>query len=97
MPMGRGASSSMIPGAAPGNRDGAPNSPSGGPLGGIETGATREAVYLAGVLLPCLVTVLTITRERSARLAARIVTRQAGAAVAFTLLLAWGGRAILGS
>jgi Fe2+ transport system protein B len=55
------------------------------------------AVYLAGVLLPCLVTVLTITRERSARLAARIVTRQAGAAVAFTLLLAWGGRAILGS
>jgi Fe2+ transport system protein B len=55
------------------------------------------AVYLAGVLLPCLVTVLTIMRERSAWLAARIVARQAGAAMAFTLLLAWGGRAILGN
>jgi Fe2+ transport system protein B len=54
------------------------------------------AVYLAGVLLPCLVTVITISRERSARLAARIVTRQATAAVAFTLLLAWAGRALVG-
>ncbi|MGH8972261.1 MAG: nucleoside recognition domain-containing protein, partial [Acidimicrobiia bacterium] len=54
------------------------------------------AVYLAGVLLPCLVTVITIARERSGRLAARIVARQAGAAVAFTLLLAWAGRAIVG-
>ncbi len=54
------------------------------------------AVYLAGVLLPCLVTVITIARERSARLAGRIVARQAGAAVAFTLLLAWAGRALAG-
>jgi Fe2+ transport system protein B len=55
------------------------------------------AVYLAGVLLPCLVTVITITRERSGRLAAKIVARQAAAAVGFTLLLAWGGRAIVGT
>ncbi len=54
------------------------------------------AVYLAGVLLPCLVTVITIGRERSARLAARIVARQAAAAVVFTLLLAWAGRAVVG-
>jgi Fe2+ transport system protein B len=54
------------------------------------------AVYLAGVLLPCLVTVITIARERSARLAARIVARQAGAAVAFALFLAWAGRAVVG-
>jgi ferrous iron transport protein B len=50
------------------------------------------AVYLAGVFLPCLVTVMTIARERSGRVAGRILVRQAGAAVAFTLLLAWGGR-----
>ncbi|MGH9004739.1 MAG: nucleoside recognition domain-containing protein, partial [Acidimicrobiia bacterium] len=54
------------------------------------------AVYLAGVLLPCLVTVITIARERSRRVAGRIVARQAAAAVGFTLLLAWGGRAIVG-
>jgi Fe2+ transport system protein B len=54
------------------------------------------AVYLAGVLLPCLVTVITISRERSARLAARIVARQAAAAITFTLLLAWAGRAVVG-
>lgn len=55
------------------------------------------AVYLAGVLLPCLVTVMTITRERSGRFAGKLVARQAGAAVAFTLLLAWGGKAIVGA
>jgi len=49
------------------------------------------AVYLAGVLLPCLVTALTIARERSWRFAARLAGRQALAASLFALLLAWTG------
>jgi ferrous iron transport protein B len=45
-------------------------------------------VYLAGVLLPCLVTVLTIAREQSWKFAARLVARQLVAAVIFSGLLA---------
>lgn len=49
------------------------------------------AVYLAGVLLPCMVTLLTVVREMSAGFAWRMVGRQVLAAVAFSLLIAWGG------
>ncbi|MGK7944302.1 MAG: nucleoside recognition domain-containing protein [Microcystaceae cyanobacterium] len=49
-------------------------------------------VYLAGVLLPCLVTVLTIAREQSMGFAVRLMARQAIAAIGFSLVLAWGGR-----
>ena len=52
-----------------------------------------SAVYLAGVLLPCLVTSRTVARELSAAFALRLVARQAAFACGFTLLLAWGGRA----
>ena len=52
------------------------------------------AVYLAGVLLPCLVTALTIARELGARHALRLLARQAAFAALFTLLLAWGGRGL---
>ncbi|MEM7648504.1 MAG: nucleoside recognition domain-containing protein [Cyanobacteria bacterium P01_A01_bin.70] len=48
-------------------------------------------VYLAGVLLPCLVTALTIAREQSMRFAVGLMARQAIAAIAFSMLLAWGG------
>ncbi len=48
-------------------------------------------VYLAGVLLPCLVTLLTIAREQSLRFALLLLSRQAIAAFFFSLLLAWGG------
>ncbi|MGK7907024.1 MAG: nucleoside recognition domain-containing protein [Synechococcus sp.] len=48
-------------------------------------------VYLAGVLLPCLVTVLTIAREQSVRFAVGLIARQALAAMVFSMLLAWGG------
>jgi Fe2+ transport system protein B len=48
-------------------------------------------VYLAGVLLPCLVTCLTIAREVSAVFAFRLVLRQALAGSTFALLLAWVG------
>ena len=49
------------------------------------------AVYLAGVLLPCLVTCLTVAREQGGAFALRLVGRQAVAAAAFSALLAWGG------
>ncbi|MBE7382295.1 MAG: 50S ribosome-binding GTPase [Leptolyngbya sp. SIO1E4] len=48
-------------------------------------------VYLAGVLLPCLVTALTIAREQSVRFAVGLMARQAIAAISFSMLLAWGG------
>jgi len=53
------------------------------------------AVYLAGVLLPCLVTALTIAREMSSRFAVRLLLRQAAAALVFSLLLAWVGRLLM--
>ena len=53
------------------------------------------AVYLAGVLLPCLVTALTIRRETGWRPAIRLLARQAAFAVAFSFVLAWSGRCVL--
>ena len=49
------------------------------------------AVYLAGVLVPCLVTCLTIAREQGRAFALRLVGRQAAAATGFSALLAWAG------
>jgi Fe2+ transport system protein B len=48
------------------------------------------AVYLTGVLLPCIVTLVTIAREQSMRFALRLVARQAVAAVFFAVSLSWG-------
>lgn len=58
----------------------------------LRNGQILTAVYFAGVLLPCLVTALTIAREKSARFALRLMARQAVGAVIFTLILAWGTR-----
>ena len=49
------------------------------------------AVYLAGVLLPCLVTVCTIVREMSWKFAARLCARQMIWASGFGVVIAWGG------
>lgn len=49
-------------------------------------------VYMAGVLLPCLFTAITIAREQSVRFAVGLMARQAIAAIGFSMLLAWGGR-----
>ncbi|HWL07594.1 MAG TPA: nucleoside recognition domain-containing protein [Planctomicrobium sp.] len=49
------------------------------------------AVYLAGVLLPCLVTALTIGKEISWSVTGKLLLRQAAFAVGFSILLAWGG------
>ncbi|QRV17268.1 50S ribosome-binding GTPase [Haloterrigena salifodinae] len=50
------------------------------------------AVYLAGVLLPCLVTAITVAREVSVRFVAGMLARQAAAAVGFAFAIAWTGR-----
>lgn len=49
------------------------------------------AIYLAGVLLPCLVTAMTIGRETTWRSMAKLLLRQAVFAVAFAIILAWIG------
>ncbi len=49
------------------------------------------AVYLAGVLLPCLVTLLTIGREMGRRFAGRLALRQAAWAAGFSIVIAWSG------
>ena len=59
------------------------------PMTGLQV---LTAVYLAGVLLPCLVTLLTIARERSVRFALTLAGRQMAAACIFALALAWLGR-----
>ena len=58
---------------------------------GLEPAQVLTVVYLAGVLLPCMVTLLTVIREVSAKFALRLVSKQALAAVVFSLIIAWGG------
>jgi Fe2+ transport system protein B len=53
------------------------------------------AVYLAGVLFPCLVTAYTIGRETSWGRMTGLLLRQAAFASLFALMLAWGGRLVL--
>ena len=50
------------------------------------------AVYLAGVLLPCLVTVITVIREMQMRFALKMVVRQVAYAAFFSLCIAWCGK-----
>lgn len=59
---------------------------------GLETPAqVLTAVYLAGVLLPCLVTLFAIAREMRWRFALKLCARQMVWAAGFSLLIAWGG------
>lgn len=51
--------------------------------------------YLAGVLLPCIVTAITIMKEKSVKLLLGVISRQFIAAVAFSLLLAWLSAALI--
>nr|WP_228442359.1 hypothetical protein [Natrarchaeobaculum sulfurireducens] len=53
------------------------------------------AVSLAGVLLPCLVTALTVAREVSTRWALKMMARQAIAAIGFSVVIAWLGWGLL--
>lgn len=56
----------------------------------MSAGQILTGVYLAGVLLPCLVTALTIAREQSLRFVLKLLARQMAAALLFSFLLAWG-------
>jgi ferrous iron transport protein B len=49
------------------------------------------AVYLAGVLLPCLVTVFTIAREMRWKFAIKLCARQMTWAAGFAGIIAWSG------
>lgn len=49
------------------------------------------AVYLAGVLLPCIVTLFTVAREMRWSFALKMVARQAAFAAGFSLIIAWVG------
>ena len=55
------------------------------------------ALVLAGALVPCLVTALTIARERSRRVAARLMGRQALGALALTAAISWVGLLVVRS
>lgn len=66
----------------------------GGLAGALTPLQLLTGVYLAGVLLPCLVTALTIARESSLRLAALLTARQALAAVLFAAALAHVGKLV---
>ncbi len=53
----------------------------------LSPGQVLTGIYLAGVLLPCLVTSLTIAREQSSKFASKLLARQLAAAVLFTFVL----------
>jgi Fe2+ transport system protein B len=60
----------------------------------MSAGQLLASVYLAGVLLPCVVTFFTVVKERNFRFGAILIARQAAAALLFTALLAWSVRLI---
>lgn len=63
--------------------------------GGLTASQAVTAVYLAGVLLPCLVTAMAIARETGRLRAFKLLARQFVFAVLFSVILAWGGRWVL--
>lgn len=62
-----------------------------GPAAGMDGAQLVAALLLAGALLPCLVTAVTILREHGPRTTARLVGRQAALAVALAGAAAWSG------
>ncbi|MEM9399118.1 MAG: nucleoside recognition domain-containing protein [Verrucomicrobiota bacterium] len=52
-------------------------------------------VYLAGVLLPCLVTLLTVAKEMRMSFALKMLARQVGFAALFSLCIAWFGALLI--
>lgn len=61
----------------------------------LETPAqVLTAVYLAGVLLPCLVTLFTIAKEMRWPFAAKLCARQIAWATGFSIIIAWAGALI---
>ena len=56
--------------------------------GTLTAGQLLTGVYVAGTLLPCMVTALTIGVEQSPRFLVKLLVRQAAAAIVFTIVLA---------
>ena len=67
----------------------------GGTLGALDPLGVLVAVYLAGLLLPCLVTAFTVAREVSPRYTLKLMARQAIGVVGFSLLIEWGGELLV--
>lgn len=57
----------------------------------LDAAQLLAAVVLAGAVVPCLVTVATIARERGAQVAARLLTRQVVAVVVLAAGISWVG------
>jgi ferrous iron transport protein B len=55
----------------------------------LTSGQILLAVYLSGILLPCLVTAITIAKEITVFFAIKLLVKQAVAACVFSLILAW--------
>ena len=56
----------------------------------LTNGQLLTAVYLAGTLVPCLVTLLTISKEKGKSFAGTLLLKQAAASVAFAAIIGWG-------
>jgi len=63
-------------------------------LAGLSASQLLTALFLAGVLTPCLVTLVSIAREVSVAFAGKLLARQATAAVVASTALAWAGWAL---
>lgn len=66
-----------------------------GPADGLDGAQLVAALLLAGALVPCLVTALTVWREHGWRTTGRLVGRQAALATALAAAVAWLGRGVL--
>lgn len=66
-----------------------------GTLAALDGAQLLAALVLAGALVPCLVTSLTIARERGSRIAARLLGRQAVGALLLAAAIAWLGGTVL--
>lgn len=54
------------------------------------------AVYLSGILFPCVVSLLTIIKEMKAKFTIKLLLKQALGAVIFAILIAWTGKLLFG-
>lgn len=63
-------------------------------VAGLSAAQILTGTYLAGVLLPCLVTAITIATEKSTRFVVKLVGRQMFAAIVFSIVLAWSSHAL---
>jgi ferrous iron transport protein B len=62
-----------------------------GTVAALDGAQLLAALVLAGALLPCLVTGVTVARERGPGVAARLLTRQAGSALLLAAAISWAG------